>query len=157
ALFYDQVGRPASALRSSGLRTSYAYDDAGRLTQLRHTSASGKTLGHFAYTVDARGNRTQAYEALPHNATGTTTLAYNDPSIAFYQGIWTAANPFMVTSNFSAALRVAFFGNQASLTMGVGPDHAIYDVYVDGDLWQSIDGYAASASSQSYSISLAGE
>jgi RHS repeat-associated protein len=34
---------------------------------------------------------------------------------------------------------------EATLTMGTGPDHSIYDVYIGGSLWQSFDGYAAAA------------
>ncbi len=31
------------------------------------------------------------------------------------------------------------------LSMGQGPDHSIYDVYINNTLWQSFDGYAATA------------
>src|SRR5262245_17003820 len=35
-------------------------------------------------------------------------------------------------------------------------DKILYDVYVDGDLWNTLDGYAASAGTQSFTISLSG-
>jgi RHS repeat-associated protein len=53
------------------------------------------------------------------------------------------------TTQFSARLAFAFFGDEATLTMGTGPDHSIYDIYIDGSLWQSIDGYAAAAGTRS--------
>ncbi|MDX2138738.1 MAG: hypothetical protein SF123_11645 [Chloroflexota bacterium] len=49
------------------------------------------------------------------------------------------------TDAFDARLMVGFFGDAVTLTMGTGSDHSLYDVYIDGSLWQSFNGYAASA------------
>ena len=38
--------------------------------------------------------------------------------------------------------------------MGTGADHSIYDVYVNGALWQSFDGYAARPASGAISLTL---
>jgi YD repeat-containing protein len=55
---YDRVGRHVTTERPNRLRTRYGYDAASRLRLLRHTAGS-RTLAHFAYEVDGRGNRTQ--------------------------------------------------------------------------------------------------
>jgi RHS repeat-associated protein len=155
-LTYDRVDRLASAQRANNLLSSYQHDTAGRLTLVRHT-ANNKTLSHFAYTVDPRGNRTQVYQGVPRSTTGTTTLAYNDPGVYYYQGTWSDANPFKTSTSTNAALRLAFLSSQVTLTMGTGPDHGIYDIYVDGSFQQTVDGYAGVASEQGIGITLGDE
>jgi RHS repeat-associated protein len=59
---YDGASRPASRT-ANGITTTQAYDAASRLTLLEH-KAGATTLGRFAYTLNARGDRTQAYEIL---------------------------------------------------------------------------------------------
>jgi RHS repeat-associated protein len=141
-LAYDNANRQIALERANGLRTRAVYDVAGRLRKLRHDK-SGRTLAHFAYEVDKRGNRTQALECLPHPATTNDTVyAYDDASIV-YHGVWSDSSPYKVTSSY-ASLGVGFFGTQAELIVGKGPDHGIFDVYVDGALWRSFDGYDAS-------------
>ena len=49
------------------------------------------------------------------------------------------------STEIRASLLVGFFGDAATLTMGTGPDHSLYDVYIDGSLWQSFNGYSAIA------------
>ena len=64
----------------------------------------------------------------------------------YYAGDWTTASGFHVTEQPYASFRLTFAGNSdVELTMGEGPDHGLYDVYVGGSLWQSFNGYAASA------------
>jgi len=154
---YDAVGRLASAEQTNGLRRQHRYDAAGRLTRLRH-SAGNRTLGDFAYTLDARGNRVQAVETTPKVGTGAVTYAYNDAAIV-YDGIsWTDANPFKSSARHNASLQLVFAGiGDAILRMGTGPDHSTYDLYVNGDLWRSIDGYAATASEVALTLTLRGE
>ena len=132
---YDGMDRLLTQTGNS-LFSAYSYDAAGRLSLLRHTS-SNRTLSHFAYTVNARGERTQAYEAVPRSTTGSTTLAYNDPTLDYYQGTWSDAAPFKTTPSTNAALRVAFLSSQATLTMGIGPDHGKYDIYIDNSFNQT--------------------
>jgi len=153
---YDAVYRLATAQRANNLLSSYQYDPAGRLSLARHT-ANNQTLGHFAYTVDARGNRTQVYQGVPRSTTGSTTLAYNDPAVYYYQGTWSDANPFKESTSTSAALRAAFLSSDVTLTMGKGPDHGIYDIYVDGTLQQTVDGYAAAVSEQAINLTFTDE
>ena len=148
---YDSLGRLVALNRSMGLRSLYQYDASGRLRTLRHT-ANGQTLGYHAYSVDGRGNRTQAFEVLSRAVAGTTTLAYNDPAVGYYAGSWTAVSPYQTTTDVSAALQIACLGTTLMLTMGQGPDHGLYDIYVDGTLWQSIDGYAVTAGDNVLSI-----
>jgi RHS repeat-associated protein len=59
---YDGASRLASQ-SANGMDSSYEYDPAGRLALLKHMNGA-TTLGHFAYSVNARGDRTQAYEIL---------------------------------------------------------------------------------------------
>src|SRR5690606_10502460 len=64
----------------------------------------------------------------------------------WYCGAWSTDSGFRVTTDTTAVLRVAFAGNEAvELTVGEGPDHGRFDIYIGGSLWQTIDGYAASA------------
>jgi RHS repeat-associated protein len=58
-------------------------------------------------------------------------------------GSWSDVGGFKQTDAFDARLMVGFFGDAVTLTMGMGPDHSLYDVYIDGSLWQSFNGYAA--------------
>ncbi len=59
---YDAAGNRSSALYPNGTRTTYAYDDRNRLTNLATTGPAG-TVQSYAYTVDAAGRRTQILEA----------------------------------------------------------------------------------------------
>ena len=155
-LAYDRAGRHIATIRANGLRSRYSYDAAGRLRLLRHT-AGQRTLGHFAYEVDGRGNRTQATEFLLHPPTeDDITLAYDDASIT-YKGTWSDDDPFMVSDAFSAGLSVLIAGREVSFTYGVGPDHSIFDVYIGRTLWQSYDGYAASTGEVTQIVELNGD
>lgn len=138
---YDAAGRLVNMERPNGLCSTYSYDTASRLKKLRHASKA-HVLGHFAYELDARGNRTKAFEALPQRDFGATTISYSDAAVEFYHGTWTSSGGFMQTSDKVAALRVAFFGERADLTLGVGTDHGICDIYLDDTFWGSVDTYA---------------
>lgn len=73
---YDGASRLATQT-ANGMISSYEYDPAGRLALLKHMD-DATTLGHFAYTVNARGDRTQAYELLAKAGGGQDahTLVY---------------------------------------------------------------------------------
>ena len=154
---HDNANRLIAAERASGLASRYRYDAAGRLRQLRHTHGA-HTLAHFAYDVDQRGNRTQALELLAHPATTNDVIyAYDDTSIA-YQGTWEPdAATYMKSEGFSASLQLAFFGPHFELIVGTGVNHAIFDVYVNGSLWRSFDGYAASSGELTVEADLASD
>jgi len=153
---YDRVGRLRIADRPNCLRSRYGYDAAGRLRVLRHT-AEGKTLGHFAFEVDKRGNRTQAYEALPRATNGSTTLDKDSTAIQYPYGTWSTVTSYKETTDFSAVMRMAVFGRDLTLTLGTGPDFSLCDMLINGLLWNSIDGYATANGEQVIAISLTQE
>ena len=75
-------------------------------------------------------------------------ITADDPSIV-YKGDWErveVGNPIEVyqeTIQNGAKLSVVFYGDtNIDLTMGMGVDCGIYDVYINKTLWQSFDGYA---------------
>lgn len=139
------------------MRSRYRYDAASRLRQLRHDNGS-QALAQFDYQVDARGNRIQATELLATTATpsSTTTLEFDHPAV-LYNGDWSDDDPFKVTTRFMASMQVVFFGRELSLTVGTGPDHGIFDVYLGNVLWQSLDGYAASDDERTVNLVFDGE
>lgn len=140
---YDNLGRHVTTERANGLRSRYQYDAGGRLRALRHAHKS-KMLAQFLYEVDARGNRVQAQETVAHPAsTSDVSISHDDQSLVT-RGTWANVSGFKQSTEVRATLSVAFFGDAATLTMGTGPDHSLYDIYIDGSLWQSFDGYAAS-------------
>lgn len=153
---YDLNGRHIVTQQDNGLRSRYSYDADGRLITLRHT-AGERTLGHFAYHYDKRGNRIRAFEALPHPATTSdTTIAYNDDAVE-YRGTWTNSAPYKQTTVFGASLKLAFFGTDATLTVGTGVNHTRFDIYINRQLWKTVDGYAASNGTLAIPIALENE
>ena len=154
---YDNAGRHIATDRANGLRSRYRYDPASRLRSLRHTK-DNLTLGHFEYQVDGRGNRVQAVELLPHPATtNDETISWDDEGVVYQdESMWAddATNGFKVTDSTSARMSLLFYGDVATLTFGTGPEHGIFDVYLGKSLWQSFDGYAASAGSRTVDIPL---
>jgi len=104
---------------------------------------SRRTLAHFAYEVDKRGNRTLASETLAHPTTPPdTVIAATDKGI-LVSGTWSNVSSYKESTQVSARLKLTFLGDEATLSMGEGPDHSLYDVYINGTLWHSFDGYAA--------------
>ncbi|MBK9121516.1 MAG: PD40 domain-containing protein [Chloroflexi bacterium] len=153
---YDAMGRHVLTRRANGLRSLYQYDAGGRLRLLRH-DAGARLLAQFGYEVDARGNRTQAFEAQRHPGSGTTIIDQSDDAV-YYYGDWTTAGGFHVTAQPYASFRLTFAGNEnVELTMGEGPDHGLYDVYIGGSLWQSFNGYAANAGERVIPIPLSND
>ena len=57
------------------MQTTYGYDEAGRLTALRH-ELEAAMLAAYTYTLDAVGNRVQAGEEVSGTAT-TITYTYD--------------------------------------------------------------------------------
>ncbi|MBA3867525.1 MAG: hypothetical protein H0X30_00070 [Anaerolineae bacterium] len=149
---YDNVGRHIATERANRLRSRYQFDAAGRLRVLRHTK-DFQTLAHFEYRVDKRGNRIQALEALANYGTGTTTIASTDKGLLL-SGTWSDVSGYKENTQAASSLKLMFFGNEATLSMGQGPDHSIYDVYINGTLWQSFDGYAAVAAQRDIVVSM---
>ncbi len=60
---YDARGLPLSTALPNGVSAQRTYDALGRLLTIQHQRAS-QTLAHFAYTLDAVGNRLQAVETV---------------------------------------------------------------------------------------------
>lgn len=141
---YDNVGRQIVTERPNRLRSRYEYDAAGRLKRLRH-SRDIKSLALFEYQHDKRGNRVRALECVARTATiNTTTLSSTNKGVVF-KDTWADVSGYKESTAFGARLSLIFLGDVATLSMGQGPDHSIYDVYIDGSLWQSFDGYAVTA------------
>ncbi len=91
---------------------------------------------------------------LAHPTTTTaTTIAHNDAGLAL-SGTWTEVSGFNQTTDLTASLKLMFLGSQALLSMGTGPDHSRYDVYIDQTLWQSFDGYAPSPGQRDIALTL---
>ncbi|CAG0941285.1 hypothetical protein ANRL1_00487, partial [Anaerolineae bacterium] len=104
---YDQSGRLVAVERPNGMHSRYTYDTGSRLRQLRHT-VNNKVLGHFAYEVDARGNRTKAVEMLLGTGTGTQTITSDNSLVDYYQGCWSTSGLFRQTTDPGAKLRLLF-------------------------------------------------
>jgi RHS repeat-associated protein len=153
---YDSVGRRIAVERFNGLRSAYRYDAGSRLRALRHAAGS-KTLGHFEYAVDKRGNRTEAFEVLPQAGSGTTVIDTTNQAVIYQGGVWTQEGEFRTSLYLGANFKLAFFGDQATLTMGTGSGYSIFDVVINGALWQSFDGYAATPGERVIAIALDGE
>ena len=56
---YDQSGKLIGSTRSNGTESEYAYDNAGRLTQISHAASGGDPLFTATFTLDKAGNATQ--------------------------------------------------------------------------------------------------
>lgn len=153
---YDLLGRRIAVKRDNGYRSRYVYDAGNRLRLLRHT-AGDQVLGHFAYEVDALGNKTQAYEAVPHQGAGTTTISHDDDEV-IYRGTWSSVSGYHQTTVFSASAELVFFGDEnVDLKMGEGPNYSLYDIYINGALWKTFDGYATSVAERTISVELKGD
>jgi YD repeat-containing protein len=77
---YDSLGRPNTVQRSNGVDSTYQYDAESRLTSFRHTNGSN-VLTYLTYQSDARGNRTQAYEAASRTNCGNRQNHWTDDHI----------------------------------------------------------------------------
>ena len=73
---YDLGGKLTGRTLPNGVVTRYEYDDATRLTVIRHTSSSGALLLGFEYELDAAGNRTQVTRT-DANSTQVTHYEYD--------------------------------------------------------------------------------
>ncbi len=154
---YDALNRHCLTSRPNGLLTRYRYDTAGRLRDLEHSQRAdgSRLLRAYRYSVDTRGNRTQVQEVSQRSSAGTaTTLGQDHPGIV-YEGNWKVAGNFRVSSDVTAQLGLLFGGSSVTLVMGSGSDHSLYDVYINGVLWNTFDGYAANDGERSSVIDLA--
>ena len=150
---YDQARRHIGTARSSGMTSDYLYDVGGRLRRINHAERS-KILARFAYEVDPRGNRTQAFEQLARPSAIVSTIDKNNAAVTYYRGTWEDSGNFKQTTDFSAALKIPFNGQEAALVVGVGPDYSIFDIYIDGSLWESFDGYKTSVGERIINVHL---
>jgi RHS repeat-associated protein len=152
---YDNLGRHTRTYRPNAMQSRYRYDADGRLRDLHHRQGD-ETLAQFQYDVDAHGNRTEAREYLMPASAGnaTQTYAYNHPDISFPHGTWVDEGHFKVADSWASWLKVRLVANSISFTYGTGPDHSLFDVYVGGSLWQSVDGYASTRGEATLTIPL---
>ena len=143
---YDQIGRVLTVNRPgtpSTLTTKFAYTPASTISSINH-SAGTTRLAHYTFTVDARGNRTSSRESIVQPGTGSTTVD-KDSLDPLYSGTWSTVGSYRETTGTTAMISILYFGPDATLTMGVGPDHGIYQYRLNGGSWVQRDGYAATA------------
>jgi RHS repeat-associated protein len=142
--FYDHAGRHVGTQRANGMLSDYLYNPAGHLRRIRHFVGSLSSLrAHFEFQVDGRGNRTQAFERIAEPTTISDTYDKDADEVDYTAGTWTDEGDFKKSEQFSAKMTVTWTGDEGLLTMGTGPDHSIFDIYIGGSLWQSYDGYTA--------------
>ncbi len=127
--------------RPNGLLSDYAYNPAGHLRRVRHRAGSS-LRGQFNYTVDGRGNRTRAFERMATATTVTNTLTKTDTAVTFTRGTWTDDGAYKKTTQFSGRMQIAYTGDEALLTIGTGPDHGQFDLYINDNYWRRFDAYA---------------
>ncbi len=147
---YDETGRRVSTIRADAFQTLQDYDAAGRLTQLEHR-AEGVTLGRFAYTLDALGNRVSATDVIRQPDSAPVVITYDDTDAVTYNGNWTNG----ITEDFDASLQIAVYSEGFTLKLGTGDDRSLCDVYVDNVFWGSLDTYAATPGELAVTIPLA--
>ncbi len=139
---YDKAGRHVATQRPNGLLSDYAYDPASRLRRVRHRAGSS-LRGQFNYTVDGRGNRTRAFERLAQSTTVTATYNKSASQVTFTRGTWTDDGAYKKTTQFSGRMQIAYTGDEALLTIGTGPDHGQFDLYINDNYWRRFDAYTA--------------
>ncbi len=138
---YDKAGRHVSTQRPNGLSSDYAYNPAGHLRRVRHRAGSS-LRGQFNYTVDGRGNRTRAYERVAQSTTASATYNKAASQVTFPRGTWTDDGAYKKTTQFSSQMQIAYTGDEALLTIGTGPDHGQFDLYINDNYWRRFDAYA---------------
>ena len=87
AYTYDGVNRLATASLPNGVISSYNYDDAGRVLEIRHESPA-ELLSSFEYSYDDVGNRVQAVETLRLPGAPSGDLFFDDGESG--GGLWIA-------------------------------------------------------------------
>lgn len=60
----------------NGARSTYAYDDGGRVTGLSNKKSDGTVISSFAYAYDSAGNRTGVTEASGDLVTWSYDVTY---------------------------------------------------------------------------------
>ncbi len=63
--------------------------------------------------------------------------------VTFTRGTWTDAGNFKKTTQFASVMQIAYTGDEALLTIGTGPDHGQFDLYINGRYWRRFDAYTA--------------
>jgi RHS repeat-associated protein len=125
---YDLNGNRSSKTLENGTVSSYSYDNARRLTQVKHTLGSS-TLAQIDYTLNSVGNRTSK------NATGTIpnrNEAYGydaiDQVISSDYGSRTETFAYDATGNRQSVNdTAAYTANALNQYTNVGGDLVLYD------------------------------
>ncbi len=126
----------------NGNLTTDSYNPAGHLRRVRHRAGSS-LRSQFNYEVDKRGNRTRAFERLAQSTTVSATYNKSATQVTFTRGTWTDDGAYKKTTQFSGRMQIAYTGDEALLTVGVGPDHGIIDISINGWFWRSFNTYTA--------------
>jgi len=85
-LAYDAMDRRTSLQYPNGVTTSYAYDNAYRLTALATKSVKGELLDAWSYQYDAVGNRTAKTDAQGHMETYAYDSVYRLTDVHYADG-----------------------------------------------------------------------
>jgi len=99
---YDYRGRRDWIIDQNGFKTTYAYDDADRLTSV--TDAQSPTPGVTRYVYDTEGNLTDIYDAnsnhthMDYNANGVWLSKTTFPSGNFETYTWNGVVPPEITA-----------------------------------------------------------
>ncbi len=102
----------------------------------------------LAYDVDGRGNRTRAFERVAQSTTVSATYNKSASRVTFTRGTWTDAGDFKQTAQFSGRMQIAYTGDEGLLTIGTGPDHGQFDLYINDNYWHSFNTYTAQPGEQ---------
>lgn len=78
------------------------------------------------------------------NAPIPTTVGMGDPAIQ-YDGNWTVVGETKRSMVAGESCEYEFEGNRIDIYMGVGPGAGIFEVYIDGVLAETVDGYQPGA------------
>jgi len=97
----------------TGIVSTYAYDNADRLTGITHVNGGSTTIASVAYTLDQVGNRTQRVDQQ-----GSHTYAYDD---LYRLTSVTYPGPSTTSYAFDA------FGNRTSMTVAGNATTYAYD------------------------------
>ena len=84
---FDAASRRTQLTHPSGLKTTYTYDKAGRITTLETKTSVGAVVERFNYTLDSVGNRMSVLEENGNTTTYLYDNAYRLKSESYTGGL----------------------------------------------------------------------
>lgn len=155
---YRPDGRVRTWSNVNGVTTTYAYDEAQRLTSVEHADASGIT-GRWGYTLDGAGNRTHVDEQLPQIGAPPISTEMTFGYDRLYRLLNVGQPNSCVWPNPCAPYRAASYtydraGNRLTGSTGGGPT-ASY-AYDKADRITSADGVAYTVNDAGNTVAVGG-